>query len=142
MLKEVTTGKIFMGRLNHGEDLLEALTRLCQELKIGLGRIEALGAVQRAVLGFYDQDEKVYRTVVLHQPLEIVHLLGNVSLKEGVPFVHAHVALADHSGQTFGGHLYPGTPVFACEMIIQSLEGASLHREREPTTGLPLWRRE
>ncbi len=69
---------------------------------------------------------------------EITKLVGNVSLKEGRPMVHAHVTLADE-GKAFGGHLAPGTVVFACEFIIQVFEGVSLTRSLDAETGLQLW---
>ncbi|MBF0107724.1 MAG: DNA-binding protein [Magnetococcales bacterium] len=139
MFNEVTSGRHFMGRVNHGEDLLEALNRACRQHDIGLGMVSAIGAVQKGVLGYYNQVQQVYHTIHLDRPLEIVHLSGNISMKDNQPFVHAHAILSDASGQTFGGHLFPGTIVFACETIIHALDGTALQRQLDPTTGLPLW---
>lgn len=47
--------------------------------------------------------------------------------------------LAHGAGTTFGGHLAPGTLVFACECVIQVLEGPQLVRRWDEQTGLPLW---
>lgn len=69
-----------------------------------------------------------------------MNLTGNVSIRDGSPLVHAHVSLADYSGNAFGGHLAPGTTVFACEYIIQAFTGETLVREQDSETGLPLWR--
>jgi predicted DNA-binding protein with PD1-like motif len=128
-----------MGKLSYGCDLLEELTAICQKENIRLGRIEALGAVQRAHLGFYDQHTREYQFLALSQPLEITKLIGNVSLKDGKPFVHAHVTLADEEGKAFGGHLAPGTVVFACEFIIEVFDGPVFERGLDEETGLPLW---
>ncbi|MBF0142684.1 MAG: DNA-binding protein [Magnetococcales bacterium] len=138
-MMEVRIGRSFMGRLAHGVDLLEALNRAVRERGIRLGRVEAIGAVQKARLGYYDQERQVYAYIEWPRPLEITSLLGNISLKEGQPFVHAHLTLSDERGMVFGGHLSPGTPVFAGEFFIQELEGASLTRGFDATTGLPLW---
>ncbi|MBF0455780.1 MAG: DNA-binding protein [Magnetococcales bacterium] len=131
--------RTLMGRLDHDADLLEALTHICREERIQLGRIEALGAVKKAALGYYDQEKKLYRSFEIDRQLEILNLVGNISLKEGEPFVHAHVTLGDDEGRSYGGHLIAGTPIFACEAIIQVYEGPALRREVEPVTGLPLW---
>lgn len=128
-----------MGRLGFGCDLLEELNRVAKEREITLGRIEALGAVQKARIGYYDQNTREYQFVDIDKALEIVQLIGNVSLKDAEPFVHAHITFADASGKTFGGHLAPGTLVFACEFIIEALEGAELNRSFDEETGLPLW---
>lgn len=136
----LTQGRTFMGRLDHDADLLEALTALCIEKNIRLGRIEAIGAVKKVALADYDQEQKQYRFFKIDQPLEIINLTGNISTKENKPFVHAHITLSDKTGKTYGGHLTPGTPIFACEAIIQEFTGAELHRQIEPVTGLPLWK--
>ena len=87
-------GRCFMGRLAKGEDLLAALERLCQEHGITLGEVRALGAVSRARVGFYNQEERKYYFLNFDQPLEILSLTGNVSMRDGKPMVHAHVTSA------------------------------------------------
>ena len=119
IMKKVKPGELFMGKLAHGSDLLEEITEICRNRNVQLGRIEGLGAVQRARLGFYDQHSREYQFFVLERPLEITKLVGNVSLKDDNPFVHAHITLADETGNAFGGHLAGGTVVFACEIYIR-----------------------
>ncbi len=139
MVKKVESRELFMGKLSHGSDVLEELTAVCRRENIRLGRVEALGAVQRARLGFYDQEKRAYRYLELAQHLEITSLVGNVSLKDGQPMVHAHVTLADGEGKAYGGHLASGTVVFACEFVLEAFEGPTLERVPDETTGLPLW---
>ena len=138
--KAVKAGQIYMGKLAHGADLLEELNGFCRERGIRLGRIEGLGAVKVACLGFYDQQSFEYRTTVVEKPMEITNLVGNVSIKDGEPFVHAHVTLLDENHQSYGGHLMPGTVVFACEVIMESFDGPDFERGLDAQTGLPLWR--
>lgn len=129
----------FIGKLSHGSDLLEELTDICKRENITLGRIEGLGAVQKARLAYYDQGNKEYQFFELNQHLEITKLIANISLKDGEPMVHAHITLADDKGKAFGGHLVPGTIVFACEVVIEIFEGEKLERGFDDETGLPLW---
>ncbi|HIJ84957.1 MAG: DNA-binding protein [Magnetococcales bacterium] len=140
MLQEVSSQHHFMGRLNHGEDLLEALNQACRQREIRLGRVTAIGAVQKAALGYYDQSQQVYHTIHLDRPLEIVQLTGNISTKDDRPFIHAHATFSDASGRIYGGHLFPGTIIFACEVIIHVFQGPAFQRILDDTTGLPLWR--
>jgi uncharacterized protein len=136
----ITPGRKIMGRLAKGEDLLAALEKLAQEHGITLGEVSAIGAVSQARVGFYNQAERQYYYLDLARPLEILALVGNVSLKDGKPMVHAHVTLGDHDGRAFGGHLAPGTLVFACEFIIQEYRSsAALERRMDDPTGLFLW---
>ena len=140
MTKRVRVGEVLMGRLQRGDDLLGALTERAKAAGVRAGRLQALGAVEKARVGFYDQEAFEYGFLDLGEPLEILALIGNVSLRDGEPMVHAHVTLGDARGRAFGGHLVLGTTVFACEFTIEVLEGAEFHRARDEATGLPLWR--
>jgi predicted DNA-binding protein with PD1-like motif len=138
--REAAPSRCVMGRLGHGKDLLEELTSVCEKEGVKLGRVEALGAVKRARVGFYNQESREYEFLEFDRPLEITNLGGNVSLRDGKPMVHAHVTLADHEGNAFGGHLAPGTTVFACEFVLQVLDGPEFARGHDDATGLPLWK--
>jgi hypothetical protein len=137
---EMRLKQTFMGRLSHGADLLEELTAVCLEQGICLGRVEAIGAVQKARIGYYDQDAREYNFVEINKHLEIIKLVGNISIREGEPMVHAHIALSDSKGDAFGGHLATGTIIFACEFIINSYDGPDYIRDHDEQTGLPLWK--
>lgn len=137
--RKVRHGEFFMGRLSNGADLLEEITGICKKENIRLGRVEALGAVKKACLAYYDQHNHEYNYFTLDQHLEITNLTGNISIKDGGPIVHAHITLADESGKAFGGHLAAGTMVFACELVIQVFDGPGFERGFDQDTGLPLW---
>ncbi|MBN1765220.1 MAG: DNA-binding protein [Sedimentisphaerales bacterium] len=137
---ELQPRQVFMGKLNHGADLLEELTEVSREKNISLGRVEAIGAVQKARIGYYDQENKEYLFFDLNTPMEMLNLTGNISMRDGSPMVHAHIILADSQGRACGGHLAPGTIIFACEFIIQAFQGPSHQRTHDQTTGLPLWK--
>lgn len=54
--------------------------------------------------------------------------------------IHAHIVLSDSKGRTFGGHLLPGTVVFAGEVFMLELPGIKLEREYDQETGLNLFK--
>ncbi|HHW42311.1 MAG TPA: DNA-binding protein [Desulfotomaculum sp.] len=142
LTRPVSRGRVIMGRLPKGADLLESLTRLCVNENIQLGDIRAIGAVQRARVGFYDQQKRTYSYLEFDRPHEIISLAGNVSLKDGQPFVHAHIGLMAEDGRMAGGHLAEGTVVFACEYVITELlheKDSGFERVFDEDTGLFLW---
>ena len=55
IIRRVNYDNIFLGRLSYGADLLEELIKVCSGKNIQLGQVEALGAVQKACIGYYDQ---------------------------------------------------------------------------------------
>jgi len=133
------TGKVVMAGLPHDSDLLGAITDLARENNIEVGTIMAIGAVKKARIGYYDQSAREYREQDIEEPMEISSCLGNISLKDGEIFVHAHINLADREGRVMGGHLCAGTIVFAAECRITELKGESLKRSYDDITGLSLW---
>lgn len=140
MYLNVTEARKIMGRLKKGDDLLQALTKICQELGITLGEVKVIGAVSQVRIGYYHQNSRNYEWLDLDRPMEILALEGNISLKDGKPFVHAHVTLADGEGRAYGGHVAEGTMVFAAEFVIQELKSdSSLERHMDEETGLFLW---
>lgn len=138
-MKTYGAGRMIMGRLDHGADLLEEIQAICRRENVRMGRVEAIGAVSRSRLGFYNQKTREYEFFSSDRPMEIIALAGNISVKDGEPMVHAHVALSDEIGNALGGHLATGTRVFACECLIQVLDGPVLERAFDEQTGLPLW---
>jgi predicted DNA-binding protein with PD1-like motif len=136
---ETKTVRTILGRMERGEDLYETLGSVTREHGLRLGWVDGLGAVEKATLAYYDQEKKTYNSFEIERRLEITNLTGNVSLKDGQPMVHAHVTLADEEGRAFGGHLLPGTTVFACEFRVEELAGPDLVRGFDAATGLPLW---
>jgi uncharacterized protein len=137
---ETKIARTFMGRFETNDDLLDAVNRFITEKQINLGTINIIGAVKKASLGYYSQEQKKYTDCVkLDKKLEIASAMGNISLKDNKPFAHIHIVFADFDGKAFGGHLMPGTIVYAAEFFIQEYSGKTLNRVLDPATGLPLW---
>ncbi|MEK6571996.1 MAG: PPC domain-containing DNA-binding protein, partial [Bacteroidota bacterium] len=127
------------GQVPTGADLYESISKICTEEDVKIGKVTALGAVSQAAIAYYDQKKKKYQPITFKKHLEILNCTGNVSLKDGKPFVHVHATFSDRIGNVFGGHLTPGTIVFACEVTIEELEGKGLDRKLDDKTGLNLW---
>jgi hypothetical protein len=132
--------RTFIGSIPCSSDLYETLTKIVIEEDIRIGKVTAIGAVTNAAIGYFDQNTKEYKNIELNSGYEILSCIGNVSVREGKPFVHAHITLSDKDGKVFGGHLMPGTKVFACEVFIDEYTGEDLVREKEETTNLFLWK--
>ena len=139
ILNPVETREIYMGTVPKGHKLLESLTAICKEAGVKLGKVEAIGAVQELSFAYYNQAKRVYEFNKVEKPLEIVSCIGNISLKDGQPLVHAHITASDKDGTCIGGHLAEGTVVFACEYVLYRFSGKPLTRGLDEATGLPLW---
>lgn len=136
---ESQINRTFVFRAEHDSEFVQFLTEFAKEKKIKKAFFTAIGAVKRAKLGYYDQQKHEYISFPVEGPHEIASCIGNISLKNGEPFVHAHAVLADEKGDTKAGHFFEGI-VFAAEIHLQELAGPDLVREHDKKTDLSLWR--
>ncbi|MDH5390462.1 MAG: DNA-binding protein [Candidatus Bathyarchaeota archaeon] len=138
MYTQFELGRNFLVRAEHDSDLVQFVTELAEKEGITVATFTAIGALKRAKLEFYDQEKHEYREIALDSPQEIASCVGNISVKDGRTFVHAHAVLADKNGNTKAGHLLEGV-VFAAEVHLRELKGAKLERKYDTVTGLSLW---
>jgi uncharacterized protein len=131
--------RILVGRLEPGSDLVGEIERLCHEHGIEAAWVSCLGAVRRAQYAYYEQDDRRYKELTTDTHHEIAGFTGNISMRDGRPFLHAHASFGDASGGTVTGHLLPGIEVFAAEFLITELSGVELVRRPDEETGLALW---
>ncbi|MEE8638959.1 MAG: PPC domain-containing DNA-binding protein [bacterium] len=139
-MNAINVKRVVVRRLVPGADLLEELNKLVKVEGVELGALSGIGALRKAAVGIFDLKKREYIVNEFDEEMEICALTGNVSLKEGEPFVHAHLSLSDRQGRAFGGHLMPGCEIFVAEVILWELEGARLERcPQEDCGGLALW---
>jgi uncharacterized protein len=133
------SGYSFFAPLRYGGDMLEEIARVASEAGLRHAAISVIGAVSCASFGFYDQGAKKYERITRQGCYEVINCTGNITLKDGSPFVHAHVLFGEANGAAFGGHLTAPTTVFAAELHITQLAGPPPERLFDEKTGLHLW---
>jgi predicted DNA-binding protein with PD1-like motif len=136
---EAKAGRAFVGRLETGSDLVEEIERHCAEHGILAAQVTVVGAMRRARYAYYRQEAKEYLELASDTHHEVVGFVGNVSERDGRPFLHAHATFADEDGATVGGHILHGCEVFAAEVMIREVGDVSLVRIHDEETGLALW---
>lgn len=92
-------------RLEKGEELLESLNTLCQQENILAGAVSGIGATDEVTVGLFDTKQKRYLCTTYTGDMEITSLFGNISRKDGEPYLHLHINVADGSNRVIGGHL-------------------------------------
>ena len=111
---------------------------MCEKEHILLGRVEAIGATDQALLGVYDPEKKEYYPEKIDMFMEIVSLNGNITAMDGKPYIHLHAALADQHHVIHGGHVLEMRIGATCEMFITVLNG-EVNRRRDEALGINLW---
>ena len=92
--------------LEPGEELHASVTRFCAVQEIRGGLISAIGAVDDIELGYFRLPEKVYDRRRISERLEVVSLHGNIAVKDGRPFLHAHGLFTGPDFAAIGGHVF------------------------------------
>ena len=138
LVRELKHGRYLLVRLDYGADLVIQIYKLAVDEGIHTGAFSVIGALSQAEIAFYDQESHEYGKLLVEENAELVSCTGNVSIRDGEPFVHAHVILAYSDGKTRGGHLLHGK-IFAAELFLIELLGKPMVRENDQTTGLHLW---
>jgi uncharacterized protein len=128
----------FLAPLRYGHDMLEEVMKIILERGIEHAAISIIGAVRSATFGYYDQEAQKYLQIKREGRFEVISCTGNVTVKQGAPFVHAHALFGDRDGGAFGGHLMSPSVVFAAEIHILELSGRLPERIHDPATDLYL----
>lgn len=121
--------KTYALRLRPGDDLRQQLAAFVQAHRIVAGSmLTCVGSLTVATLRLANQEGPTeYRG-----HFEIVSLVGTLSTNGS----HLHLAVADSTGRTVGGHLLDGCRVYTtAEIVLVELLGLEFRREVDPTFG-------
>ncbi|MCQ8894013.1 MAG: DNA-binding protein [Methanolinea sp.] len=133
-------GRVFVLRIDHGEDLIRALETCITEKDIRCGFIQVLGAVRSAHL-VTGPEEPILPPVPhreeIHDGWEIVGI-GTVSWSNGNPRVHLHTATG-RGLRAMTGCMRDAADVYiVVEAVIFEVRGMETRRFSDPLTGLSL----
>jgi predicted DNA-binding protein with PD1-like motif len=116
---------------------MDVLGRIVREQKIEAASITAIGAFERAVLGYFDWATKEYKRIPVDGQVEVLSLIGDVAVSDKGPTLHIHAVLGRSDGSTVGGHLLEGhvRPTLEIALIEPP---AHLRKRKDPESGLAL----
>ena len=129
--------KIFLS-LKKGDEIFDSIHTVIDEANIKFGWINGIGAVEDITLGSYSAEIKNYIKKEFKGEFELTSLVGNISTKNGNPFVHIHINVSDEECNAYGGHLFSGTITATGELII-FLSDSVVNRKESSNIGLYLW---
>lgn len=121
-----------------GDEAIAGLTAFAKEKGLAASHFTAIGGFQEATLGYFELDKKDYKKIPVHEQVEVLSLVGDITLTEkGEPKIHAHAVLGRADGSTRGGHLVEGRVRPTLEvMLVESPR--HLRRKHDPSSGLAL----
>jgi uncharacterized protein len=133
----------YVAVLDQGEEAFSALADWAAAIGLSAAQVTAVGAFERATVGWFDRAVKDYRRIEVGQQCEVLSLIGDIALGvadgggPGRPQPHLHAVLGLPDGTTRGGHLLEGTVWPTLEVVVREAP-AELRKTHRPDVGLAL----
>jgi len=108
-------------RLDPGEEVPRDVISAAAALGLNTASVTGIGALDRAVLAFYDLKERRYIETLVEEPVEVVSFMGNLVRLDGAPFLHAHAVVSRRDATTLGGHLMSARVSVTLELLLRTL---------------------
>lgn len=105
LLSEHGVSKTYVLVFSRGDEVKSGLTEFAQKNAIQSAHFSGIGDASEGRVGWYDDRRKMFKVIPVNGSSEITALVGNVTMYQGKPAVHAHVNLATEDGIVHGGHL-------------------------------------
>lgn len=118
--------KIFS--LKAGAKLPDEILSIARKEKIATGRVEAIGGVDSLRLAYFNHKSKKYEEHDYAEFLEVTSMLGNITLKDGKPFLHAHGNFGRKDQSVVGGHIMSASVFPILEVVMTPTTNKALRR--------------
>lgn len=133
------SGRRFIVSVDNRTEISAALAAFCEEKDIRSGMVCGIAAISEATFRFLDPATKQYVDKTFAEQMEITSLAGNISRKDGKPYLHLHVTASRRDYSCVGGHLLTAVVNGACELFVEDYGLADVGRRFEAAIGLNLY---
>jgi hypothetical protein len=120
-----------------GDEVVEGLTVFAGRERLRASQVTAIGALSDVTLGYFDRASRQYLEIPLREQVEVLSLLGVVTLDGEKPRLHCHVVVGRRDGVAHGGHLLEGHVWPTLEVIVEE-SPRHLQRRHDAASGLAL----
>jgi uncharacterized protein len=129
--------KTFAIVFDKNDEVRKQLLEFANSNRFADAHLTAIGAFSEVKLGFFDRQQKTYKTIPVNEQVEVLSFSGNIVQKDGKPTLHAHVVVGKSDGTAHGGHFLEGRVWPTLEMIVSEMPG-HLRRSHDEESGLAL----
>ena len=123
--------------LETGDEAMTSIAAFAKEQQLRTTQFSAIGALSRVVVAYFDWETKKYRNIPIEEQVEVLSLLGDITLEYGRHKVHAHIVVGKRDASAHGGHLIEGDVRPTLE-ILMTESPAYLRRRFDAESGLAL----
>lgn len=138
LVAETSGQRTFVAVLEPGEEAVAALTAFAGQQGITGASLTAIGAFQRAIVGWFDFQSRSYAKIPVDEQCEVLSAIGDIAVDDsGKPSLHVHAVLGLKDGTTRGGHLLEGLVQPTLEVTVLESPG-HLRRRKRSDLGIAL----
>ena len=138
LVSDTADAQVHVVILDSGEEALAALTKFANDKKLAAASLTAIGAFEKATVGWFDLASKSYRKIEVGEQSEVLSAVGDVATgDDGKPSLHVHIVLGLSDGTTRGGHLLAGTVRPTLEVVLTEVP-SKLRRKKRADLGIAL----
>ena len=121
-----------------GEEAKSTLVDFAKKSNLKAASFIALGAFERAKIGYFDCEKKEYLPIPVEEQVEVISLIGDIAENDKHDAdLHAHTVLGRRDGSTLGGHLLEGVVRPTLEVTLTETP-AHLRRRMHPDINVAL----
>ena len=128
-------GSTIVVRLDKGDEIAKRLLEVAEKEKCRFAYLTGIGAVDDFEVGVFDLEKADYNRARYAGNHEINALVGNLTTKDGKPYLHAHITCTGKDGTVVGGHLFYGKVSLTAEIFLQVI-GGEVDRKFDPSVGI------
>lgn len=122
-------------RLDKGDEIAKCLLEVAEKEGVTLASVAGIGATDDLNVGVFDLDAGEYKRLHYTGNHEINSLVGNLTTKDGKPYLHLHITCTNVNGKVVGGHLFDARISLTAEIFVHKLKG-SVNRKYDETLGI------
>ena len=123
--------------LETGDEAMQSVVAFANEKQLGTSQFSAIGAFSRVVVAYFDWETKEYRKIPIDDQVEVLSLLGDITLEGAEHKVHAHIVVGKRDATAHGGHLIEGDVRPTLEILLTETP-KHLRRHYDAESGLAL----
>lgn len=122
-------------RLDKGDEITASVLEVAKKEGLSLAAVQGIGATDDFEVGVFDLKRSDYEHVRFVGNHEITALVGNLTTKDGAPYLHLHITCAGEGGKIVGGHLFKANISLTAEIFLQKTHGKA-ERQRDENLGI------
>lgn len=138
MVGKSADSRAFVLILDAGEEAFGGITDFAKRENLLGASLTALGAFERATVGWFDVVKKEYRKIEIAEQCEALSLIGDIAIDDGGrPSLHLHAVLGLSDGSTRGGHMLQAIVRPTLEVMLKETP-SEMRRKKHPELGIAL----